>query len=1134
VDARGPQDAGSNLAAHALGGLAFAIAALDLLGWTLGIPSWTRWIASLPRMAPTSALSIALLGGAIPFAVRARAGSATGRRVALGATTVALLLAGGAVVAYASGSTLGPERLFLYDRTETVAAYRGRMSPQTAGALLCVALALVVSVTERPRRVTAQVLGAIAATLAVVALGGHIHGVVKLFGVSNVIGVALPTAVALLALSGAVAALYPDVGIRQLVTRKGPAGRYARHLLLAAAVIPPGAAILLRAGEAIGWYDASFRSGAYVGAMAVLLFAAAWMATHALQRAEDESAELAGERFARQATEAVSREMREQIEERKRAEQALRAAEQRFRLALRNAPVSVAAQDRELRYVWAYNQRTAPPEAIIGKRDDEIFTAREAAHLGEIKRRVLAENVEHREQMWLDRPGGPIYLDVFFEPIRDPVGGVVGVGSATVDLTPLKRAEEALRRSEEDARARAVQLQAVLDCIADGVLVYDREGRIVRSTPAADRFLGLPPDVRDAPVLERVTKQYEILTEDGRRVAPEDMVAVRAAVRGETVRGMVQQVRSGGGEPRWLMISGTPLMAGGDQVGAVLSMTDLTDRKRAEEELAIVTRLYAVLSRVNEAIVRTRDEQVLFEAVCRIVAEDGPFPLVWVGLVMGREVSPAAWWGSASEYLRSIRIEVDGELGRGPTGTCVREDRPVINDDFTVNPTTSPWREATARHGLRASAAFPLHRGDEVIGALTFYAGRPGAFTPDQVKLLEALCADVSYALDALEHERRRVAAEEASRESERRLREADQRKDEFLGMLSHELRNPLAPIRNSVYILGRADAGSDQALRARGIIERQAEHLSRLVDDLLDVTRIARGKIELRRSCTDLRDVVLRAADDFRPLIEARGLAFHVAATETSVWADIDATRVTQVLGNLLHNAAKFSRRGDEVTLELRAAGTQARITVRDTGAGIEPALLPYVFDAFVQGDRTLAWSDGGLGLGLALVKGIVGLHGGTVVAESGGTGMGSTFAFGLPLARAPQPEPAPARAPAPEPGRRHRVLVVDDNADGANTLAELVELLGHAAEVAYDGPSAIDKARASHPDVVLCDIGLPGMSGYEVARRLRAVCAGRTRLIALSGFAQAEDVKRAAEAGFDEHLAKPCDAAQIERLLS
>jgi PAS domain S-box-containing protein len=372
------------------------------------------------------------------------------------------------------------------------------------------------------------------------------------------------------------------------------------------------------------------------------------------------------------------------------------------------------------------------------------------------------------------------------------------------------------------------------------------------------------------------------------------------------------------------------------------------------------------------------------------------------------------------------------------------------------------------------------------------------------------------------------------NKRTEEALREADRRKDEFLGMLSHELRNPLAPIRNSIYILHHADRGSEQAARAQSVIERQTDHLTRLVDDLLDVTRIARGKIELRRTRVNLREVVSRAADDFRLLLHDRGVEYRVGIPEVNLWADADATRITQLVGNLLNNAAKFTRRGDEVTLSLQKAGeNEAEIRVKDTGTGIEPALLPKVFDAFVQGDRTLARTEGGLGLGLALVKGIAELHGGKVGVESAGMGKGAEFVVSLPLAPTAGAE-AGHRPADVRPNGGRRILVVDDNADAADSLAEIAMLLGHVVDVAHDGPSAIEKARVNPPDVVLCDVGLLGMSGHEVARALRANGKTGMRLIAMSGDAQPEDVRRAIDAGFDAHISKPPDPAQIERALA
>ncbi|HET8539975.1 MAG TPA: PAS domain S-box protein [Anaeromyxobacter sp.] len=379
-------------------------------------------------------------------------------------------------------------------------------------------------------------------------------------------------------------------------------------------------------------------------------------------------------------------------------------------------------------------------------------------------------------------------------------------------------------------------------------------------------------------------------------------------------------------------------------------------------------------------------------------------------------------------------------------------------------------------------------------------------------------------------HRRR---AEDALREANEKLVDADARKDEFLGMLSHELRNPLAPIRNSSYILRHVQPGSEQAERAQTVIERQTQHLTRLVDDLLDVTRIARGKIELRRVRADLRDVVRRTAEDLRSIVESRGVALRVEVPPSPVFTQIDVTRVAQAIGNLLHNAAKFTRHGDSVTLSLASDDASARIRVEDTGAGIDAQLLPRIFTAFVQGERTLARSDGGLGLGLALVKGIVELHGGAASAESAGVGQGARFTLLLPLARPALPEErSPAASSRASWGRR--VLVVDDNVDAAASLAESLKIAGHEVDVAFDGPTAIEKVRTSSPDVVLCDIGLPGMSGYEVARRLRASGANGVQLIAVSGYAQPEDVRKAVEAGFDAHVAKPCDPETIERLLT
>jgi signal transduction histidine kinase/ActR/RegA family two-component response regulator len=358
-------------------------------------------------------------------------------------------------------------------------------------------------------------------------------------------------------------------------------------------------------------------------------------------------------------------------------------------------------------------------------------------------------------------------------------------------------------------------------------------------------------------------------------------------------------------------------------------------------------------------------------------------------------------------------------------------------------------------------------------------------------------------------------------REAAQRWAEADRRKSEFIGVLSHELRNPLAPIRNSLAILDRAVPGSAQALRAREIIHRQMQHLTRLVDDLLDVNRISSGKIDLRRSRIDLREVTRRACDDHRSLFEESKLQLGFEGGDGPLWVDADPTRIDQVVSNLLQNAARFSDEGARTTVRLAKVSGQAEVRVQDAGIGMEPAQVQRMFEPFAQADNTLARTRGGLGLGLALVKGLVELHGGSVSGSSAGPGRGSEFIVRLPLAAAPS---LASGAVAHAPARGRRVLVVEDNVDAGETLKDLLEISGHRVWLASDGQTAIALAREHRPEVIICDIGLPDISGYDLVRALRADPALEdTRMVALTGYAQPEDRERAREAGFDAHLAKP-----------
>jgi two-component system CheB/CheR fusion protein len=388
----------------------------------------------------------------------------------------------------------------------------------------------------------------------------------------------------------------------------------------------------------------------------------------------------------------------------------------------------------------------------------------------------------------------------------------------------------------------------------------------------------------------------------------------------------------------------------------------------------------------------------------------------------------------------------------------------------------------------------------------------------------------------ALRARRRQYAAREMLhklQQTTEHLREADRRKSEFLAVLSHELRNPLGPIRNSIFLLERSPPGGAQALRAQQILQRQTEHLTRLVDDLLDVTRISRGKIELHLQRIDLRETVRRTTDDLRGVFVAVGVALGVEyAAPGPVWIDADPTRIAQVLGNLLQNAAKFTPRGGSVQVVLGVRDGAAELAVHDDGAGMDPASIERMFEPFTQADRTLARSSGGLGLGLALVRGLVELHEGRVTARSEGLGRGAEFLVRLPLAA---PADRQDRPPPPEAAASRTILVIEDNDDGARSLADVLELEGHRVRIASDGRSGIALAREIKPEVVLCDIGLPDVDGYAVARALRREPAlGGTRLVALSGYALPEDRERARQAGFDAHLAKPPDVGALMRALT
>ncbi len=416
-----------------------------------------------------------------------------------------------------------------------------------------------------------------------------------------------------------------------------------------------------------------------------------------------------------------------------------------------------------------------------------------------------------------------------------------------------------------------------------------------------------------------------------------------------------------------------------------------------------------------------------------------------------------------------------------------------------------------------------------VVGSRTFWVAAQASLERDEnggPLSLVGMCSDITA----------RKVAEEL-------LRESDRRKDEFLAMLAHELRNPLAPIVNAVQLM-RMDSDGTRGERSREIIERQVRHMARLIDDLLDLSRISTGKVTLRKQRVDLAQVVRSAVDTVRPFLDECRHELTVQLPEQALEVDADPARLEQILSNLLNNAGKYTEPGGRISVSLQAENGEAVIRVQDNGIGIGPELLPHVFDLFRQGARGLDRSQGGLGIGLTLVRNLVALHGGRAEVHSEGPGKGSKFTLRLPLGPAPAPAiqrppaaadtvSAPSRAPG-EPGAR-RLLVVDDNRDAAESMADLAAQWGYEVQSAYDGTEALRIARSFHPSTVFLDIGMPGMDGYAVARELRQMPELQgTLLVAMTGYGQEEDVRRSREAGFDHHLVKPIDFADLTTLLS
>jgi PAS domain S-box-containing protein len=754
---------------------------------------------------------------------------------------------------------------------------------------------------------------------------------------------------------------------------------------------------------------------------------------------------------------------------------------------IRSSQDAIFAKDLKGRMLLANPTTLAvvgkPAEQILGKTDFEFLDDKaQARETMANDRRVFdtGEPIEAEESVSL-ADGTPAIWHAAKALVRDASGRAIGLLGISRNITDRKRDDEALRAALESAELERRRSAAVLGALAAGIAITDGTGKIVQTNAALARIWGCPLDSHNFCRADEPWKGRWV--ETGKPLAPTDWALARTLRSGEVATSdRVEIEKLDGTGSVTIMEAAAPIRDADDRiVGAVVAILDVTDRRRAEEAvLASETRL--------------REAQRLA----------GMGSWEWV---VGAEFT---WW---SEGLFLI---LGRDLRAGPPSL---ETLPQV---FTPE----SWTRLGPAIQRAAETGEPYELETEMIrpDGTRFWAitrGEAVRGPTGAIVKLRGTSQDITERKRA-EQERERLLAA---------LREADQRKDEFLGMLSHELRNPLTPIRNCLDVLNRTTPGGEQDRRARVIIDRQLSQLTRLVDDLLDVTRISRGKIRLQKARVDFVDLVRQTVDDHRSLLEGRDVAVELPAV--GLWVIGDRTRLAQAIGNLLQNAAKFTPKGSKVSISLARSDGRAVVEVADTGMGIEPDLLPRLFEPFTQGERSLARTRGGLGLGLSLVKGLIEQHGGTVTGTSDGPGRGALFTLTLPVAE--QPAVAPQLSPAqPATGRGLKVLLIEDNVDAADSLAALLDLDGYEVMVSYAAKDGIAKAHTFKPHVLLCDVGLPDMSGYDVARAFRDDAALKdVLLVALTGYAGPEDQHRATESGFERHFPKPPDLPALEGLL-
>jgi PAS domain S-box-containing protein len=715
------------------------------------------------------------------------------------------------------------------------------------------------------------------------------------------------------------------------------------------------------------------------------------------------------------------------------------------------------------------------------------------------------------EEIVIGRPDGSrVTMLAHANPIRDQSGAVIGAVNVLVDISD---------RQEADAAHRL--LAAIVESSDDAIIGKTLDGRILSWNAGAERLFGYTAN-------EAIGSPITIIIPPERR--NEEIAILERLRRGERIDHFETVRVNKQGRLLDISLTISPIRDGAGRITAASKVArDISARKNPEEALVALKDELAArlddLRRLHEMSMHlstTVELRPILDETLRTAAAIEATDLGLLSLCDADQnnLGIKASLGFSEEAVQAI----EGVLPTGPCGTCFRERRRVVVEDVETDPLFADGREIAERSGFRAVHCTPLiTRAGDILGVLSTQFRQPHKPTDREMHLIE-LCA--RQAVDFIENGR-----------LYHQLWDADRRKDEFLATLAHELRNPLAPISNSLHLLRLTGDLNPGAERVRQIMERQVGYMVRLVDDLLEISRVTRGTIQLRKEPVDLAAVIRSAVEMSGPLIEANGHQLAIAVHPEPMTLEADPVRLTQVISNLLNNAAKYTQHNGQIWLSARPEGQEVVVSVRDDGMGISAEHLPRIFEMFSQIRPSLERTQGGLGIGLSLVRALVELHGGHVEARSNGLGHGSEFIVRLPLAQAKLrlehlanlPQAGATKLPV------RRVVVVDDTRAAVYTLARLLETMGQQVRTAEDAATALALIQNDRPDLVISDLAMPNMNGYELARRIREDPAlSGLVLVALTGYGQESNRRQAKEAGFDYYLVKPVSLEALETMLA